>query len=185
MLRKLISTAYLACICAASPHAIAEPGRVARWLMDEPMSLFDWGMYKTDRKVADLRGGKDTYSAQFLFGSADYDWDENRIRLRVSFVGKGSEAECVENIKRAKGAFLNYTWSDREQANVAKEIFARLFSHEGGYKSKNQPADIGEQVVGMSVMEATVFIPGEAGSYIPKARCSMNFKSPEVRVVKQ
>lgn len=185
MHRKLIPTAYLACILGTSPHVMAEPGRVARWLMDEPMSLFDWGIYKTDRKVADLKVVIETYSAQFFFGSADYDWDENRIRLRVSFIGKGTEAECVENIKRAKGAFLNYTWSDREQAKVAKEVFASLFSHEGGYKSKNQPADIGEQVVGMSVMEATVFIPGEAGSYIPKARCSMDFKSPEVRVVKQ
>ena len=178
----IIFSLPLLCLCLASR---AEPSRVARWLMDEPMSLFDWGLYKTDKRMADLKQAKGAYSTEFFFGSADYDWDANRVRLRVSFIGKGTEAECVENIKRAKGAFLNYTWIEREQTKVAREVFAGLFSHEGGYKSKNQPSDIGEQLVSMSLMEATVFIPGEAGSYLPRAKCSMNFKSSDVSVVKQ
>jgi hypothetical protein len=185
MHRRLIPLAYLAFLISTSLPSAAEPGRVATWLMNEPMSLFDWGVYKTDKKMADLKTIKETYSAQFFFGSADYDWNANRLQLRVSFIGKETEAECIENIKRAKGAFLNYTWSEREQAKIAKEVFAALFSHEGGYKSKGQPEDIGEQVASMSVIEATAFIQGDKGSFLPKARCRMDFKSPEVSVIKQ
>ncbi len=149
------------------------------------MSLFDWGIYKADKKIADLKQAKETYTADFFFGSADYDWKANRIRLRVSFIGKGTEAECIENIRRAKVAFLNYTRTERDHVKVAREVFEGLFSHEGGYKSHNQPSDIGEQIMNISLMEATVFIPGEAGSYLPRAKCSMNFTSSEVSVIKQ
>lgn len=149
------------------------------------MSLFDWGIYKTDKAVAELKAVKGMFPNEFFFGSADYDWSDNRIRIKVSFIGKGTEAECVENVKWAKGAFLNFTWSEREQTQVAKDVFAALFSHQGGYKSKTLPADLGEQLASMSVVEATVFVAGAGGSYTPRARCSMSLKSSEVNVVKQ
>jgi hypothetical protein len=184
MRRTLISCSLLlSALAAGLSHA--EPGRVARWLMDEPMSMFDWGLYKTDKAVANLKSLKGTFPNEFFFASADYDWELNRIRIRVSFHGKGTDAECIENIKRAKGAFLNYTWNERDQPKAAKDVFAALFSHEGGYKSKNQPSDLGEQLANMSVLEATIYVPGEGGSYTPRARCSMGFRSSEVSVVRQ
>lgn len=166
----------------ASPRA--EPGPVVQWLIKQPMSLFDWGLYKTDKKMADLRQAQ-VYSADFFHGTVDYDWDANRIRLQVSFVGKGTDAECVEHIKLAKAVFLNYTWNERDHAKVAPEVFSALFSHEG-YKSKNEPADMGQQLVNMSLLEATIYVRSETGgtSFAPRARCSTDFKSASVKVVK-
>lgn len=185
MRKILLAAALCLTILSTGLPSYAEPGRVARWLMGEPMSLFDWGLYKADKKTAELKSMKEKFSSDFFYGAADYDWGMNRIRLRVNFIGKGTEAECIENIKRAKGAFLDFTWNEKEQVKVARDVFTTLFSHEGGYKSKSHPSDIGEQLASMSVMEATVYIPGDKGSYLPRAKCSMDFRSAEVSVVKQ
>jgi hypothetical protein len=67
--------------------AQAEPNKAMSWLMDEPMSLFDWGIYKTDKKVADLKIASSMFTAQFFSGSAEYEWEANRIRLRVLLQG--------------------------------------------------------------------------------------------------
>jgi hypothetical protein len=47
--------------------------------MAEPMSLFDWGIYKTDKKLADMKTASSMFTAQFFSSSAEYDWDANRI----------------------------------------------------------------------------------------------------------
>ncbi|MFO1243664.1 MAG: hypothetical protein U1E71_00570 [Ramlibacter sp.] len=169
----------------SSTSALSEPGRVERWLMGEPMSLFDWGIYKIDKKISELKSLKTNQAGKFFFGSANYDWNANRLRLKVNFVGKGTDAECVDSIKWAKGALLNYTWSEKEQVGVAKDVLAGYFAHEGGYQATNQPADVGEQLVRITVLEATVFVPAESGSYAPRARCAMDFQTSDVNVVKR
>lgn len=184
MYRALVSIFLLAPLLYICSVANAEPTRTAQWLMDEPMSLFDWGIYKTDKKLSDLKQAKQSFLNEFFYSAAEYDWSANRIRLKVNFIGKGTEAECIDNIKRAKGAFLNFTWAERDQPRAAKEVFASLFSHEGGYRSKSEPPNIGEQLANMSVLEGTIYVRSEGGSYIPRASCSMDFKSTSVSVVK-
>ena len=165
--------------------AQAEPTRVTRWLMNEPMSMFDWGIYSTEKKMAELKITDSIFTVKYFTSSALYDWDADRIRLRITFTGKGTDAECTENLKRAKGAFLNFNWNEKEQPRVAREVLASLFSHQGGYKSKDLPNDIGEQLANTATFEATVYVQGEGGSYIPKAKCNTSFTSSEISISRQ
>lgn len=148
------------------------------------MSLFDWGLYNTERKLADLKIADNAFTAKYFFSSAAYDWDADRLRLQIGFIGKGTEAECAENIKRAKGAFLNFTWDEKEYPRLAREVLGGLFTHQGGYKSKGQPADTGEQLMNITALEVTIFVPGEGGTYIPKAKCTSDFKSNVVHITR-
>lgn len=162
----------------------AEPNKATSWLMDEPMSLFDWGIYKTDKKVADLKIASSMFTAPFFSGSAEYEWDANRIRLRVLLQGKGTDAECLENLKVAKGAFLDFKWDEKEQLRAAPTIFRTLFSHEGGYSLKGTPADIGDEIAKIATIEVFILVKAADGSFAPKTKCQANFRSPALSVMR-
>jgi hypothetical protein len=161
----------------------AEPSRVPRWLMSEPMSVFDWGIYQTDRKFESFKEYK-IFSVHYMGGSAQYDWEADRIKLQVMFQANGTDAECSENLKKAKGAFLNFTWVEAEYPRIAREVLTDLFSHQGGYKGTTQPKDLGEQLSNITVLEAVVYVSGANGALSPKVRCQTTFKSKDVSVTR-
>jgi hypothetical protein len=163
--------------------AWAEPSRVPLWLINEPMSLFDWGIYQTDKKLESFKEYK-IFSVHYMGGFAQYDWEANRIKLQVMFQGNGTDTECNDNLKKAKGAFLNFTWVDAEYPRVAREVLADLFSHKGGYKGTTQPKDLGDQLSNITVLEAVVYVSGANGTLSPKVRCQTTFKSKDISVIR-
>ena len=164
--------------------AQSEPTKTTSWLMSEPMSLFDWGIYKTDKKLAELKIASSMFTAQFFSGSAEYDWDANRIRLRVLLYGNGTDAECLENLRVAKGGFLDFKWDEKEQHRYAPITFRALFSHEGGYKSKGTPTDIGEEIAKIATIEVFILVKASDGSYSPKAKCQADFRSSATSILR-
>lgn len=178
MLRKLPLL-----LMAVSVISHAEPTKTTSWLIDEPMSLFDWGIYRADKKISDLKIVSHMFTAQFLSGSAEYEWDTNRIRLQVLLLGKGTEAECLKNLKTAKGGFLDFKWEEKEQLRAAPSVFGALFSHEGGYKSKTAPADIGEEIAKISTLEVSILVKVSDGSLVPRAKCQTDFRTSNMSLV--
>ena len=172
MIRALIVAAVL-----IPRIATAEPTPTVNWLMGEPMSLFDWGVYKTDKRLGELRAFKNVFTSTFMTGSAEYEWRSNRLRLRVLLEGQGTDAECTENLAKAKGAFLNYEWDPLRQVEVAPTVFADLFSHEGGYKSKTTPADLGTQLARIATIEVSILAPGNDQVLRRRVRCHADFTS--------
>jgi len=177
---------HFALLLALAPLvAQAEPGRVTRWLMNEPMSLMDWGMVSIEKKLADLKIAESVFTSKFFYGSAEYDWEADRIRIHVSFIGKGTEAECIENLKRAKAAFLNFTWDEKEHPRVAREVLRTLFAHRGGYSSKSEPPDLGDVLLNITTIQNVMYVPGDRGTFQPKAKCSADFKSAVVSITRE
>lgn len=185
MIKTTLQAAALTCLLAST--AQAEPSRVPTWLMNEPMSLFDWGMYKTDQHMRErLKAVDITFSAKYFHASAQYDWKENRIKLNAMFTGDASavtDAACIEHIKKAKAAFLNYAWEAKEQIQEAPGVMATLFSHEGSYQSKGQPKDVGEQLANIAVMEVVMMSTSSSG-FTPQSKCSSSLTSTSVNLVK-
>ena len=179
MLRR---TALILIVIPLMAHA--EPTKTINWLMNEPISLFDWGIYKTDKKLAELKIASSAFTAEFFAGSAAYDWDANRIRLRVLLYGKGTEAECLANLKVAKAGFLSFTWTEKSQLRAAAIVFQDLFSHEGGYKSKGTPVDIGDEIAKIATIEVDIFVKGSDNSYEPKAKCQADFRSSATSILR-
>lgn len=171
------------CLATLAPIALAEPGRVTKSLMDEPMSIFDWGIFKLDQKLETFRQFKTVFMGEYLMGSAAYDWDADRIRINLGFIGTGSQAECIENLKRAKLALLNFP-AEAELRTAASKAMSSFFSHEGGYQSARQPKDAGEVLANMTVIEATVYVIASNG-YAPKSKCQTTLRSKEISVVAQ
>ena len=61
--------------------SIAEPGPIGRWLMGEPLSLWDKGMFEANeaaRRAATFVG---SHRGELAWGSASYNWNNNEIDL--------------------------------------------------------------------------------------------------------
>lgn len=181
---SIISVSAVALLAVATSAAVAEPSRIPKYLMNEPISMFDWGIYKADKKLESFKTFGNLFSIYYMGGSASYEWDSDRILIQVLFQGTGSEAECTENLKKAKGAFANFKWNENEQQKAAREALEALFSHEGGYTSASQPRDIGEQLVNITYLEAIVYTKSAKDTLVPKIKCRTNFKSKEISVSK-
>lgn len=181
MLRRRLFLCLLLLIYPAIANtAHAEPTRVPQWLMRESVSLFDWGIYKLDKKMEWMKELGGLFTIHYAGGSAEYDWDSDRIKLRFTFQGKGTEQECVDNLKKAKGALLNFSWDDTQYAKLAREVLAGFFSHEGGYKDASAPSDIGEQLANITTLVGEVIGPEMS----IKIRCQTTLKSPEVSIIR-
>ena len=42
---------FLVLLITVSPHAVAEPSEDVQKLMDEKLSMLDWGMYRIEQKL--------------------------------------------------------------------------------------------------------------------------------------
>ena len=57
--------------------SITEPGPIGRWLMGEPLSLWDKGMFEANeaaRRAATFVG---SHRGELAWGSASYNWNNN------------------------------------------------------------------------------------------------------------
>jgi hypothetical protein len=97
--------------------------------------------------------------------------------------GKGTDAECIENLKAAKGAFLDFKWDEKEQVRAAPAVFRALFSHEGGYQPKGTPTDVGGELAKIATIDVTILVKTAEG-YSPKAKCQADFRSGATSLIR-
>lgn len=172
----------LSCMCFfASALVGAEPPKIVTWLQGNPMTQFDWGIYKADKRLATLER-LEILTGDFLYGETYYDLKANKLRLRVHILGKGTEAECRDNLRTAKSAFLEFKTEDKDQQVVATKLFRELFRHESGLIPPGEPANMGEEIAEIATIEAILYTKGPDGVNYAKLICESNFRSQSVRV---
>ena len=159
--------------------ASAEPSKTPRYLMSEPMSLFDWGLYQAGQRMNSFRHSN-LFAISYFGGTAEYDPGQNKIYLRGLFQGKGTPEECADQLRVLKGAFARFRWDDTKSIEAAWKVLDELFSHAGGYKNQNRPGDVGKQLIHITDIEAHVFVKRSDGSLKTGAKCTSTFKTPDV-----
>lgn len=115
--------------------ARSEPNPTTNYLMDEPISMFTYGMDKIDRSLRNAV--KDTG----IFTNAAYNWDQDRIYLNATCFQcetPATEKSCAEIITKI-----------RNSACIAngKPVFGNhsCYSAEfaqNGYSKKTRPKDV-------------------------------------------
>lgn len=161
-----------------------EPSKTPRYLMSEPMSLFDWGIYQAGQRMNSFRHSN-LFAISYYGGTAEYDPDQNRIYLRGLFEGKGTPQECADQLRVLKGAFARFRWDDNKSIEAAWKVLDDLFSHAGGYRNRNRPNDVGKQLIHITDIEAHVFVKQSGGALRTGARCRSTFKTPEVTAISE
>ncbi len=162
--------------------ALGEPTETTKYLMSEPMSLMDWGIYQASKKMESLKDHNIAFfSTHYMGGYAQYDWDENKITLIGMFLGNGTQDECKENLSKLKGAFADFTLDEKEQRKVAEGVLNGLFSHKSGYQRKDRPSDVGKQLIHITIVE--VHIINKFDYEQSDVKCKSTFKSSELSII--
>ncbi|MCG3769478.1 MAG: hypothetical protein JW384_00600 [Nitrosomonadaceae bacterium] len=87
----------IALVLAWVGTGFGEPSPTVRYLMSEPVTMWDWGIYglskRLDERITSLEGQtggwgdpktfEDLDTVGQIFGNVDYKWDANRLVLRV------------------------------------------------------------------------------------------------------
>lgn len=163
---------------------VGEPSKTPRYLMSEPMSLFDWGIYQAGQRMNSFRHSN-VFAISYFGGTAEYDPNENKIYLRGLFEGKGTPEECADQLRVLKGAFARFRWDENKSIEAAWKVLDDLFSHAGGYKGPNRPGDVGKQLIHITDIEAHVFVKQPGGALKTGAKCRSTFKTPEVTAISE
>jgi hypothetical protein len=129
-------------------HSIAnaEPDVVTKYLMDEPVSMMDFGIFRLDQRVREVMA-----SDHNAIGAARYEWDKNKIILTGFSSDKG-----IKTIQDAQNKCKEMVNSLRfvlgVNADTGKSIFGtssmidQYFSHKG-YKTAAEPKGFSENLV--------------------------------------
>ena len=72
-----------------APQLIAEPSTAVRTLMDSPLSMFDWGMFKLEKKLERLEPHRDV----------SYDYKDNKIIISSLSYIPGTPSKTMEETK--------------------------------------------------------------------------------------
>jgi len=138
-------------ILATSQIVLAEPTPTIQYLMDEPVSMLDWGIYQMDKWL----------KTRSFVGSIEpkpdlqttYDWDDNKIVIRVKpallMHGFGSEKDaqkwCEDVVENVRLFFdINLQTGKRFNPPVPNPLY-QFFIHVG-YKHSTKPKDLAKEL---------------------------------------
>ncbi len=88
LLRTIVLTTILIIV---APVVRSEPGPIGQWLMNEPLTLFDWGIYRINKEIQKTVNvvNRDFFKYDLekspndspVYGGVYYDWDNNEINI--------------------------------------------------------------------------------------------------------
>lgn len=161
-MKAWLSLASIALVAVWPLQARCEPDATVKWLMNQPVSLFDWGILRlselVDKRLKSGLGAEElrkrgiTVEAAF----ARYEWDANRLYIQVTaFKAPVTPEACRFVLDVTRNRLVG------EEAGKPREEQARYFldagfQHEGGYGEKTRPSDLSRQLVKITIVRASL-----------------------------
>lgn len=153
---KWLGASLLVLVVWLGPAA-AEPGPNVNKLMNQPVSLFSFGLYRLEETVFNLFGARSPraltaplYGEQAYSTAVSYDWDANRIQIRMMQfeerpAGWDLEEECRQVFSTARSAAFINVETGEPRAASGSSWFGEHFTPIG-YGMKGLPDDIAAQI---------------------------------------
>jgi len=140
--------------------ADAEPSSNMHYLMNEPVSMMDWGLLNIDRSLqADGRLSK--YGNTITY----YDWDKNRIIIDMAITGATSKEQAKEwcrDIVSQIRTFLGINERDGKPF-FSRSYLYNYFSHEGFHKN-TEPEGLDKELDIIAIIQVRILYKGNAES---------------------
>ena len=198
MKRLLLLT--MALIVLALPVR-AEPGPIGNWLMNEPVTLFDWGMMRAENaadraaefaqewRIDENWAVDETWVPDRIQwdGRVSYSWDNNEIEILVSLLGSGvSREEPHRSCNHARRMFLAilsgyYDMTNEESVRDALHAaINRWFSH-SGFARLSRDEQLAEKLARIIFVSVRMWAPTGDGAFSAIHECGariMEFNAP-------
>lgn len=161
------------------------PNQASSYLINEPVSLLDWGMYKTEQFLESVE--VDWWSEDFdphVFNQVWYDWDRDRIVIDVQLTikaGNPTRAQCASVLRKmVESSLVPFdTRKPRPTINDGVSTWGVAFAH-SGYVAGNEPKDLGKKVD--DIIEFRAIVSNNWGRNAPlrQVECTTKLKEPKV-----
>jgi hypothetical protein len=175
---------FLLVFSTCSPYGYAEPSSVVEYLMDDPVTMLDWGLYRVEERTSSMQFKNLVNSNSFAY----YSWNKNRITVGFGvYPSNGSlpanlaEETCEAVTMEVRNRFgTNTKKSFREVVGIAK-----FFDH-AGFEHNDKPAKFMQEIENITNINVAVFaskMDSLDGS--PAVRCESPLMGQEIFILKQ
>ena len=168
------SLLLLALLCLV-PICNAEPSASVRYLMNEPVTLFDWGILRLYEYLDEYTAHYlKTNSVQDIYSTVRYDSPRNHIIISMVVTRKaqegkespasvlsGSREVCRTITQTLRREFL----ADRERHVRRSSGIYRFFAHIG-FKGRDEPVDSFDEIEKIIVINVSVYSQKDLGRLI-------------------
>lgn len=154
-LKYIIFVFSVFCIVDTS---MAEPTANIQYLMNEPVSMFDWGIYRLDKYFEDIH----IDGAQSIFYWTDYDWSKNIINLNFTIETNTKSRDEAKEIGKSLINKVRHSLGvdpDMGKPYGGNSRLYEYFSHNSS-KDNKEPKGIESELEKITVIEVLV-IAGE------------------------
>lgn len=142
-------------VFAIAGGARSEPDPIAKYLIDEPVSLLDFGIFRLNEAM------RQTMASEYrAIGSAIYDWSDNKILLRgFSTAGaiknnEDAKMQCKKMIDSVR--YLLGVSADTGESVFGKNSMIHQYFQHRGYKTTSEPEDLADHLVKMVEIQVGV-----------------------------
>jgi len=153
----------------------AEPNAVTKYLLNEPVTMLDLGMFQLDQSLDNEKhhfmrqlGVEEAHEGDFDLG-ANYDLDNNKIKISIHCFNCGlppDEKLCQIGMKLLRDNFVwpsidNPNSSSLKLGDIINMSTAMLMFHHLWFRSTSKPEDFDERLAKMMTVEVELFSNGD------------------------
>ncbi|WP_415906389.1 hypothetical protein ACMXYX_01090 [Neptuniibacter sp. QD72_48] len=163
----------------------AEPDSTARYLINEPLSMLEWGIYRIQKKLDEDRLFPH-HSVSPSYKVVEYDWDRNEILIRANIYpshehvteeGINSICQRVHSLLRA-----SFHWHKSDDVRSWDGI-ASYFNHTG-YVNTRRPKSFQRDIESNTAFKVTVYTnnpdEGIRGIHKKRLECFSGYLDKEI-----
>lgn len=144
-------SALLLLFLLVSP-AQADPNKTISYLMSEPMSMFDWGMYRLSRGVIGNYYANNEHVSNAGSLSVDYDWDKNIIVMHHTIYQKTESLKKISSRDLCKELIKSFKFWHK----APTQSLGKFFVHKD-FRSKSEPANLVRDVESLIVISISIW----------------------------
>lgn len=142
----------------------AEPDSKVRWLMNQPVSMFDWTIFQLSARLEEMFAENESVeklsekNVRLDIAFARYNWVENRIYIQITAIDAPATPEACEFVVKTSRSILldDYGFGSESRLERATNFFDEQIRHEGGYMQEEQPDDLAQALASISIVRASV-----------------------------
>jgi hypothetical protein len=173
---------FLACIlCTGTVQA--DPSPSVRYLMSEPVSLFEWGIFRLEARAE--RFAFDGLDIRKQFARVQYDWSSNQLRVQLTVYPRyqslqGTTARHVcDSLVRQEKSLLGVTPGFEQMREI--DGVGTFFRHQH-FDKADVPKTLDADLEAITILEVDVMVSkSDQPPFQKAASCSSELLKSETR----
>lgn len=178
-MRKAI---FVACILCASTVQ-ADPSPSVRYLMDEPISLFEWGIFRLQARAE--RFAWDHLDVKSQYARIEYDWTKNQLQVEMTVYPRSQSLQRT-TAREVCGSLIHQMKMHLGVAPGTEELreingIGTFFRHQQ-FEKAGVPKTLDANLEAITTLEVDLMVSKSDQPPFEKAiSCSSDLLKPETR----